>query len=316
MADPVVGSAKTGPKVMDRQPSLPSGVLTAGSFDDNLDPAVFHGFVAKRAQIQGLGDLPRKMVGHRLLVVVRDSAGKPVGNARVNLASGEAKGVEIATRSDGKAVFMLSFDQIPGDQPLTATVTPPDGGAAITEKISAGAPRWDVTLPAVQAQLPRNLDLAIVLDTTGSMQDEIDHLKAEIRGISSAIKKKFPEVQQRFALVLYRDEGDEYVAKSFDFTTSLDKFQQNIAAQRAAGGGDYPEAMHRGLEEANQLRWQDKDTARVMFLIADAPPHSQHMNRTLAAANSLRKKGVAIYPVACSGYDDACASSSCAPALS
>jgi hypothetical protein len=30
------------------------------------------------------------------------------------------------------------------------------------------------------------------------------------------------------------------------------------------------------------------------------------MNRTLAAANALRKKGVAIYPVACSGYDDAC----------
>jgi von Willebrand factor type A domain len=145
-----------------------------------------------------------------------------------------------------------------------------------------------------------------VLDTTGSMQDEINHLKAEIRGICQAIQKRFPEVNQRFALICYRDEGDEYVVRSFDFNPSLDKFQQNIAAQSAAGGGDYPEAMHKGLEEANQLRWRERDTASVMFLIADAPPHAQHMNRTLAAVNTLRKKGVAVYPVACSGYDDAC----------
>jgi hypothetical protein len=62
-----------------------------------------------------------------------------------------------------------------------------------------------------------------------------------------------------------------------------------------------------GLQEANQLRWkEDRDTARVAFLIADAPPHAQHMNATLTAVNALRKKGVALYPVACSGYDDAC----------
>ncbi len=138
------------------------------------------------------------------------------------------------------------------------------------------------------------------------MQDEIDHLKAEIRGISANIAKKFPEVKQRFALVCYRDEGDDYVTRPFDFTTSLETFQKNIAAQSANGGGDYPEAMHKGLQEATQLRWSEKDTARVAFLIADAPPHAQHMNATLSAINTLRKRGIALYPVACSGYDDAC----------
>jgi hypothetical protein len=107
-------------------------------------------------------------------------------------------------------------------------------------------------------------------------------------------------------LVLYRDDGDDYVTRPFDFTASLDTFHKNLAKQRAAGGGDYPEAMHRGLEEATQLRWRDQDSARVLFLIGDAPPHAQHIGRTLNAANLLRKKGVAIYPVACSGYDDAC----------
>src|SRR5262249_28092681 len=47
-------------------------------------------------------------------------------------------------------------------------------------------------------------------------------------------------------------------------------------------------------------------TACLAFLVGDAPPHAQHMARTMKAADALRKKGVAIYPIACSGYDDAC----------
>ena len=203
-------------------------------------------------------------------------------------------------------MFLLPFDQLPTDQDLVATVTGPDGARTKVETILAGVNRWEITMPGVQAALPRNLDLAIVLDTTGSMGDELQYLRAEIRGIAEAVAKKYPEVQQRYSLVLYRDEGDEYVVRRFDFTESLAQFHKNLSAQSAGGGGDYPEAMHKGLEEAVQLRWKEADTARVLFLIADAPPHTQHMGRTLTAVNNLRKKGIAIYPVACSGYDDAC----------
>jgi hypothetical protein len=200
----------------------------------------------------------------------------------------------------------LSFDELTSDQALVATVTPLTGAGTVSETISPRAPRWEITLPTAKSQLPKNLDLAIVLDTTGSMGDELHYLQAELRGIVQQVQSRFPEVQQRFALVLYRDEGDEYVVRSFDFTSSLAAFQDSLARQSASGGGDYPEAMHKGLEEAGQLRWREEDTARVLFLIGDAPPHAQHMGRTLAAANILRKKGVAIYPVACSGYDQAC----------
>jgi hypothetical protein len=62
--------------------------------------------------------------------------------------------------------------------------------------------------------------------------------------------------------------------------------------------------MHRGLEDAAALEWRDGNTARVLFLVADAPPHAEHMARTMNAVNALRRKGVAIYPVACSGYDN------------
>jgi hypothetical protein len=302
MAEAMVATAKKSRLPKD---SPQSGILTAGSFDDNLEPGFFHAFLNRLEQNQNMGDFLRKLQGQRLLLIVKDEAGKPVGNARVKLTAGGA-GTELITRSDGRAVFVLPFDGFTGSGNLSVFVTPPSGVGGVQQKIPSGISRWEVTLPSVRAALPRYLDLAIVLDTTGSMGDELKYLQSEIRGITTAIQKRFPEVEQRFALILYRDDGDEYVTRPFDFTASIDTFHRNLSKQSAAGGGDYPEAMHRGLEEANQLHWREQDTARVLFLIADAPPHAQHMNRTMTAANALRKRGVAIYPVACSGYDDAC----------
>lgn len=306
MAEAVVGKEPVAPRKPKEQP-IPSGILTAGSFDDNVEPHVFSSFAKRSSQKRELGNLTTLLAGHRLTVLVKDPAGKPVGNARVKLSGGASAGVELVTRSDGRAVFVLSFDQLPDDQPLVVNVTGPTGGTPITETVAVGANRWEVTLPTAISQFPKTLDLAIVLDTTGSMGDEIKHLAAEIRGISAAIAKNFPEVKQRFALVCYRDDGDEYVVRTFDFTESLEQFQKTIAAQNAAGGGDYPEALHRGFEAAGQLRWSEgPHAARVAFVVADAPPHAQHMTRTMKAAQLLRAKGVAIYPVACSGYDPAC----------
>jgi hypothetical protein len=307
---PAVAAAVVGverrPLAAPKDNGLPSGILTAGSFDDNVDPFVFRSFVNKLAQNGALGGLADKLRGHPITVIVKDSAGKPVGNARVKLSANGAASAELTTRSDGRAVFLPPWDNLPASESLSATVTAPTAKNSVTEVIAAGASRWEITVPGIEARRVRNLDLAIVLDTTGSMGDELDYLKAEFRGISAAIHKKFPDLQQRFALVLYRDDGDEYVVRPFDFTNSLGEFHTRLAAQRASGGGDYPEAVHRGLEEANQLRWRDEDTARVLFLVGDAPPHAQFRGRTMAAADALRKKGVAIYPIACSGYDDAC----------
>ncbi|MBM4069417.1 MAG: VWA domain-containing protein [Planctomycetes bacterium] len=287
----------------EKDPGLPSGILTAGSFDDNLDPRVFLSFIDMRGQDRYLGDAPGKVRGQRLMVIVKDQSGKPVSNARVKLASKDAS-AELMTRSDGRAIFVLPWDRLPADKALTATVLPPCGGMPATDTIPPGKERWEIALPGVQTPLPRGLDLAIMLDTTGSMGDELRHLQAEIRGIATAVRKKFPEVNQRYALVLYRDEGDDYVVRRFDFTSSLEEFHGRLAKQSAGGGGDYPEAVHRAFEEAQQLRWQESDTARVLFWVADAPPHSQHVARAMAAADNLRKNGVVIYPIACSGYDD------------
>src|SRR5262249_2743826 len=69
----------------------------------------------------------------------------------------------------------------------------------------------------------------------------------------------------------------------------------------AGGGGDEPEAIHLALEQSAQLSWRGAGTARVVFLVADAPPHARFAQRTLDAAQKLRRAGVTVFPVASSG---------------
>jgi Mg-chelatase subunit ChlD len=280
-----------------------AGTLTAGSFDDNLDPEPFRSFLRQMGQDSVLRDLPGRLAGHRLILTVHDAGGRPVGNARVAITSAEGgKAVELVSRSDGRVVFVPAWDGVVPDADFAVTVTPPGGGAPVRQTVNRTLAQHTVTLPSFRASSPVQLDLALVIDTTGSMGDELEFIKAEVRSIARAIHERFPQVDQRYALIVYRDEGDTYVTRHFNFTASLDDFRANLRAQSAGGGGDMPEAMHQALEDAGGLAWRD-GSARVMFLVADAPPHTRHMTRTADAINALRKKGVSCYPIAASGYD-------------
>ena len=211
--------------------------------------------------------------------------------------------LKLVTGADGQVFFLPGFDA-----PITATdfevqVQAPGQDAVSTGTFSRHQTPWSVTLPEARTQRPGRLDLALVIDTTGSMGDELEYLKLEIDQIAAGIQQTFPEIDQRYSLILYRDEGDEYVLRSFDFTGSLPEFRRVLAAQSAAGGGDNPEAMHLALEQSLQLSWRGAGTARVVFLVTDAPPHPRFVQRTLAAANSLRARGVSVFPVGASGLN-------------
>ena len=154
------------------------------------------------------------------------------------------------------------------------------------------------------------VDAALVLDTTGSMGDEISYLTAEFANISSAIKSAYPDAEQRWALVLYRDRpstdpGDAYVVKHYDFTSDLGAFSSTIGGQTAANGGDTPESPDLGLEELQKLSWRSgSDVAKVAFWVADAPDHVEQAAALKQAIVNTRTLGVHVYPVAASGTDD------------
>jgi len=156
----------------------------------------------------------------------------------------------------------------------------------------------------------QKIDAALVLDTTGSMGDELSYLTAEFAHITSDLSTRFPNADQRWALILYRDTpdhdpGDEYVVRTFDFTSDPTSFTAELQAQSADNGGDTPESPELGLDAMGQLSWRnDPAVARVAFWVGDAPQHGDRGPGMHQALASAQMGGIHIYPVAGSGADD------------
>src|SRR5262249_52552239 len=152
-------------------------------------------FFKQTGQDSALRDLPSRLLGHRLILTVKDGSGKPAGSARVNIASSDGgPSVELVSRSDGRVVFIPAWDRIAVDADFKVTVTPPGGAAPVSVNVPRTATEYTVTLSSFRASAPVQLDLALVVDTTGSMGDELEYLKAELRSIARTVHERFPQV--------------------------------------------------------------------------------------------------------------------------
>jgi hypothetical protein len=122
------------------------------------------------------------------------------------------------------------------------------------------------------------VEVAFVLDTTGSMGPLIEAAKRKIWSIATAIVDANPDAEIRMGLVAYRDIGDDYVTKTYPLTTDIQDLYANLLEMRARGGGDWPESVNEALQAAvTKLDWtQGPEICRIMFLVGDAPPHMDY----------------------------------------
>lgn len=222
--------------------------------------------------------------------------GDPVAGASVKLYRGDEVVYSAVSDSAGKAYLFGN-----GTRAEAAS-----GGFIAGADIADGV--TDIALTDFGA-CDNELEIMLVVDTTGSMSDELSFLCEELAGVvkraSSALSCNI-----KMGLVFYRDEGDEYVTRHYGFqdVTSqegLNTVANNIRAQSASGGGDYPEAVDTALSEAVAADWNENSKTKLLFQVLDAPYHNgqECESRFASAVKRAAERGIRIIPVAASGLD-------------
>lgn len=285
-------------------PAPEPGQLTAGEWRD-LDHWPFWLGLMRDQQWSRLQAYWGFYPTERLAVHVA-SAEQDVADAQLVLKNAQGRTVwETRTDAQGQAdVFFKLLGEAPGPYNLTVTA------AGSTETVANVSPGTDQVLEVelLTSVVPSNtLDLMFVVDTTGSMGDELEYLKVELQDVIDRVEAAGQQtLNLRLSVNFYRDHGDEYVVRSFPFSTDVPAVLAQLAAQRSDGGGDYPEAVEMALENAiDHHQWSSQARARLLFLILDAPPHHQQdILQTLQnVTRSAARQGVRIIPVASSGID-------------
>jgi hypothetical protein len=289
-----------------------AGPLRAGSVDDNSDFAGYLDYLTRVNEL-GIGLRNFDPTG-RIVVRVTGSDGLPVAGAEVRVATANAgEGADPAvlatlrTSADGSARFHPALYDVAELAPFEFVVTGADG-TVVSASADLGGDAALVLGQAGGRAAPIALDVLFLLDATGSMGDEIDRLKTQIDSVAERVAALEGTPDVRFGMTLYRDEGDQFVTATRDFTSDVAAFRADLADVVADGGGDYPEALEEGLAEAlTAPTWRDPaSTLQLVFLVADAPPQ---IGRQVAQPYdaSLRDaigRGIKIFPVASSESDD------------
>ncbi len=293
-----------GDEVMSSQQQ--AGQLTAGEWNDNENFDYFMELLNDNEwysmlETWGYEDFTR--VG----VHVISPDYMPVQNAVVKIIN-EQENVIYTAKTDNKGiayVFPYLFDKDTEQQ--FAILVEYNGETAMHQLDDTDKDQMiDITLQA-KAQRSSEVDIMFMIDTTGSMSDELSYIQAELTYIIEEVQKANENsLDIRISTNFYRDTEDDYICRTFEFTDDIAQAITQINAQYANGGGDYPEAVERALFEGiSNHNWNQNARARIMFLILDAPPHLNSevleviKEQTIAAA----QQGIKIIPVASSGVD-------------
>ncbi len=296
--------AKIAADVDDRRtpfiPEQQAAAVKAGEWDDNANYREFQKWIGSEQRLP----FHRADLTDRQFLVVRDADGKAVPRCPVVVNDEQGRRVTLTTTASGRALLFPHAEGLSG-RDLTASTSCQNGSATSRFSLAQSDGVIDLKL-AVKRVLPptRDVDLAFILDTTGSMSEEIAAVKATIQKVTAALAAS--NVRLRIGLVEYKDRTDSFVTRVYPMTTDAAKFSRTVAGISANGGGDTPESMNEGLHVGlTGLEWSGNAVARMAFLIADAPPHLDYANDS-DYVNDMREaahKGIQVFTVAASGMD-------------
>ena len=194
----------------------------------------------------------------------------PLTNATVELLSATGKVIWTSmTDNAGKAELWADAIDV-HEAPETIRVTHSGKKKTIKniETIEDGSNHISLD---VDCDRSAAVDIMFVVDATGSMSDEISYLQSELIDVLGRAKTENNKLDIRLGSVFYRDTKDEYLTRNLQLTDDFEEASTFLMEQRAGGGGDYPEAVEKGVEDALMQDWNEDAVAKLLFLVLDAP---------------------------------------------
>ena len=235
-----------------RRPSSRASSITLASVDDNYDVPVRAGCLNLRARFATL-------FRRRTEPAVRQTPARVPAPLATTPAQ-EAEMKQLASRiqnggeeGDDVRVLQLKYDAI-----VANASTQPRSTAGLFKQACS-------------------TDLLFLIDTTGSMGAYIEAAKKQVRSIVEDIKEAFfNEADVQIAVVSYKDHGDSNKIQFLDFTSSAERVSHFLDELSAFGGGDAPEDVLGGIQQALNASWTQQ--TRCIIHIADAPAHGRALN--------------------------------------
>lgn len=284
------------------RPTPQQSGLSAGYVDDNKQFSYFVDFLERYAD--RISFLPLN-IQNRIIVIISDGQGKSIPNVAVEVRDSQNR-----LLCQGKSYANGNFLFFPSEYPQAGdsfTLKAVYNQQSKTIEFTRDGPR---TIPVsfdIQRQSYHNtpLDMVFIMDTTGSMGEEIERLKDTIDIIHANITSFTSEPSVRFGMVLYKDIGpsEDYHTHIIPLTEDLGLFQNQLDQVYASGGGDGPEDLQAALElTLNELNWRDTGI-RLGFIITDAPPHLDYGQEFdyVKAVHTAREKGVKLFSIGTGG---------------
>lgn len=275
-----------------------AGLLTAGEWKD-LDNIDFWKNVLNKNDWYSLMEQRNLFANNIINVKVLDNDKNPCFNIPVELKDEQGNTIyKSVTDVDGNAYLLYNLNNNE-EKP---------GKIKVRDYECDPVQDYPTTIILDAASSPQKLDLLFMVDTTGSMGDELKYLQTELRDVIRQVSQSNQELSINLSVNFYRDKSDEYVVRSFEFTGNIEKAIANLNNQNSDGGGDYPEAVHSALKDivANH-QWRN-DSVKLCFMVLDAPPHSEKEiaginNDMTSYVKMMSEKGIRFIPLASSGVN-------------
>ena len=282
-----------------------AGLLSGGEWRDNSNFVFWKKLFEQRTDWAQAEKDWKIYTRDRYFVRLADSNGTPAAGMTVKLSANKTIIWETISDSRGEAFLFAGIDPDEKLNPDEIVAEAADGRAVvtkITDEMRDSVSAIDIAVPESPA-MRKDLDLMLMVDTTGSMGDELKYLQTELGDVIKRVEDA-TNADVQLSVNFYRDKTDDYVVRDFGFTKNISIALDHLNDQRSNGGGDYPEAVTAALDNAiNGHQWRST-SEKIMLLVLDAPPHEDDALQSLKQLiQQAAKLGIRIIPVASSGVD-------------